>query len=160
MRASAVIRPKVRVRGGDRLKRHLAGQARASRAVDGREVDIGFKGRVAGTAALHEYGGGTIPERPVFRGAARMDGAMTHSLRESVRSVRGVPSRGELREAARAGAEGLRGAYLGARAHVRPVGPTQEARKRGTPGEGRPLVGTEGPKMVNAIRGYVDDDRA
>ena len=150
-----VARVTVKTTGGDRLKRHLAKQKRAAREANG-SIAIGFRGHVAGLAALHEYGNrsANIPERPVARPAGRDGGAMSRAVVDAV--GKGIPTAGVLREAAREGKAGLRSAYLSASGTVRPVGPTQQARKRGTPGANRPLVGTKGPRLIDHISAWID----
>ena len=57
---------------------------------------------------------------------------------------------------AEAGRETIKASYLGFRGEG--VGPAQAARKRGTVGEGRTLVGSEGPRLVERIEAKVDGE--
>ena len=156
------ISAKVSTKGGARLRAHLAEQARRSKAV-GRpdhELAAGFRGPTAGIAALHEFGepSSGIPERPVMRVASR--GAVLDAVRGKLKGAKGIPSRTDLVPVARAGGEALRAAYLAASPSLKPVGARQARRKAGTPGEDRPLVGPEGPKMIDSVSGFVGDDQA
>ena len=154
------IRVSTRTTGGGRIKAHLRERQRRARAMDGAAVSVGFKGSVAGLAARHEYGdpAAKLPERPVFRLAAREDGRMTRAVREGVRDADAPPTRGALRTVAEAGRDGLVRAFLSATGEIADVGERQARRKAGTPGEGRTLVGTEGPKMIEHVSAWVDDN--
>ena len=156
------FRVEVKTTGGGKFKRHLAEQARRSKAI-GRpdhDVAVGFKGRNAGVAYRLEFGEPStgIPERPVMRAASR------HEVKDAVegrlKDIGGVPGRSDLVPVARAGAEALRASYLSASKHLEPVGERQERRKRGTEGEDRPLVGAGGPVLIESIKGYVGDHDA
>ena len=62
----------VNIRGGDKLQRKLREMARASAALDGTVIEIGFfSGPEAGLAVMHEFGNvrTRLPERPAFRAA-------------------------------------------------------------------------------------------
>ena len=147
---------KVTTKGGARLRAHMKAQRAKARALHNAEVAIGYKGDVARLAAMHEYGSGDIPERPVIRLAARPDGSMTRGVRETVKSGKGLPGKGDLSHAALEGLAGLVRAYAAAHGRVKPVGATQQARKAGTPGAGKPLVGVKGPRMIEHASAWVD----
>ena len=156
------FRVEVSTKGGARVRRHLAEQARRSKAIarDDHTVKVGFRGPVAGIAALHEFGhpASNIPERPVLRPASR--GVVLDAVRGKLRDTSGLPKRADLYPVARAGGEALRGAYLAASPSLQAVGERQARRKAGTVGEDRPLVGPEGPKMIESASGFVGDDEA
>ena len=121
-----------------------------------KEVAVGFDSPTSRIAAMHEFGSGDLPERPVIRVAARPGGSMTRAVREATRKVKGMPTQAQARDIAKAGVKGLQRAYRAAGGTVKPVGEAQRARKRGTPGEGRVLVGTEGEVLISRIVGKVD----
>ena len=128
-----------------------------------RKTTIGFHDpRIARLAATHELGQrdekGTrkLPARPAFgRSLEELRTAYRNTLRREARGSRGAVTLPMLENAARAGVEAVKASYE-AGAPGPPVGPTQRARKAGTPGESKLLVGAKGPKLAEHVQAEVD----
>ena len=148
------------VKGGDKLKRFLRAAARSSRAKQP-TVEAGFlTPHVARLAGRLEFGDprSNLPERPAFRiakgdalkaGRADIADALGKRTREGVFVV--VDASADA--AANAMAGEIRKSYE--TFHGAPTSERQEARKRGTPGAGRQLVGHEGEKLIGHVKGRV-----
>ena len=151
------------IRGGKKLAAFFKRARRQAKRTQGIKTEIGFlEPRMATLAATHELGqrdkdgSSKMPPRPAF-GAALRD--LRQAYRTTLRkraggSIEGV-TMGMLGSAAKAGAAAVKASYERG-APGRPVGPGQAARKAGTPGEGKLLVGTEGPKLAEHVRAEVD----
>lgn len=151
--------PKTRVRGGKTLARFL----RASKKAAGKQptIDVGFHDPIVGRLASRlEFGdpNANLPERPAFRAGI---GSLKRTLPKVVGDAvakdwrRGiVVTKDEAMEVGVVARDTLKASY-----HTF-VGPglseAQAARKEGTPGEGRELVGSEGPKLIERIEATVD----
>ena len=134
--------------GGGNLKRELA-KARAAQPEV--QVDVGFKGPVASLAAAHEFGSprNALPERPAFRASL---GDLVNIVTESKATT---PD--EIAETAMQMADVVKTSYL--TFHGKPLGETQIRRKAGTPAAGTQLQGVEGPKLIEHIGAWVDDEQ-
>ena len=149
------------VKGGQRLLRKLKDLQRGVRQTPSGKVEVGYFGRVASLARAHEYGqrdrqgGVRVPARPAFHAglrAARQ--AWTNTLEKDAKAHGGMVTRDGVEAGARAVKRAIRASYL--KAPGPPVGEAQAARKRGTKGEGKLLVGTRGPKMIDHLEARVD----
>ena len=152
------------VRGGDKLRKFLRNAARSSRAPQA-TAEAGFLSpHIAGLAARLEFGDARtdLPERPAFRTAAPDAFAsgsriVAKSLGARVRDGVFAVDEADAQRAADAMAGVIRASYQSA--HFAPLSERQEARKAGTPGAGRELVGHEGEKLIRHIRGRVRKGR-
>ena len=156
--------PSSRVRGGKKFAAFVREFKRAQR--ERHVIDVGFHDRaIAALAGQLEYGNPktNLPERPAFRQGI---GDLKRSL---VGEFKGVVSAHDLKrglvfdkeDAASIGkvaAETIRSSYL--TFHGEGLSETQEARKRGTPGAGKELIGHEGPKLIGHIGAKVDGEDA
>ena len=152
------------VRGGGNLKRFLQ-NAKKSSSTKQASAEAGFlEPHVARLAARLEFGDvrSSLPERPAFRlakadagkaGARVVAKALSARVREGVFVV----DEAHARAAADAMADKIADSYR--RFHGAPTSERQEARKAGTPGAGRQLVGHEGEKLIGHIRGRVAKGR-
>lgn len=154
--------PRARIKGGRKLAAFIRDAKAASRRDAG--ATIGFHDRrIAGLAARLEFGDPktNLPERPAFRNALDAAGkaagaAMTEAAKRNARAIFSERGQRRILEAgALAGYQAIRDSYLTG-SGLKPVGEAQEARKRGTPGEGRPLVGHKGPKLIDRITIRID----
>ena len=148
------------IKGGKKLKAFLRNAARSSRKPQP-TAEAGFlEPHVARLAARLEFGDprSSLPERPAFR-MSRDDAmkagrvAIVDALGKETRTGRFAVADTAAKVAADAMAETIRGSYE--TFHGAPTSERQEARKRGTPGAGRQLVGHEGPKLIGHIKGRV-----
>ena len=151
------------VKGGKRYKRTLRNMERRGKELAATTAEVGyFEPHVAQIAMLHEFGSKPrgaprLPERPAFRGAMpAMGKAMVDAIKVEVGTGRGVPSKAALEVGARGAKEALAKSY--ANAPGPDVGPRQQARKVGTPGADKLLVGREGPKLIDHISAEVNGD--
>ena len=132
--------------GGSNLSRHIRqAKAQAGETI----VDIGFKGNVSTLAAQHEFGNRSLPERPAMR-------ASTRDLEDIVVQSKAT-SHDEIVEAGVLMRDAMRNSYLNF--HGAPLSERQRERKAGTKGEGRQLVGAEGPKLIEHIHVYLNDEQ-
>ena len=143
--------------GGHKLRASL----RAARALPNEIAgSVGFHDpHIASLAASHEYGlrgadgGVSLPERPAFRQGSRESEEV---VREATAKVKAhdmtVEVAAEIMAQAR---DTIRSAYRNF-AGVE-LGEAQEARKRGTPGAGKQLVGHRGEKLISHIEARVND---
>ena len=148
-----------RVTGGRRLKRYLREVRRkAERAPSGVAVGIVDDPHVATLAEQLEYGNPktNLPERPAFRqGVERAIPEARAAIREEAKKGGGVIDRAAAERVGEVAADEIRQAY---RSFDGPgLSEAQAARKIGTKGEGRELIGTEGPKLVDRIGSRVLD---
>ena len=148
-------------RGGKKFKRKIADLRKRDAAVTATTAEVGFhEQHVAQIAALHEFGskakdGTLLPERPAFRSAyPAMGAAMTAAIKAEGGKGKGLPSKAAIEAGARAAKDALVASYHNAPGP--PVGERQEARKAGTPGAGRLLIGAQGPRLVDHIDAQVD----
>ena len=153
--------PRTRVKGGKALAKFMRASKRAG-AAKPKEIDVGFHDRrIAALAGQLEFGNPAqnLPERPAFRsGVSDLKRSLPKVVRSAVAKnwAKGISVSHE--EAVEVGTEArdtLKAAYL---TFVGPgVGEAQESRKRGTPGEGRELVGSSGPKLIERIEARIGD---
>ena len=155
--------PRTRVTGG----RALAKFMRASKKGVGKQatIDVGFHEPIVGRLASRlEFGdpNANLPERPAFRAGI---GDLKRTLPGVVRRAVGghdfrkgiTVSQSAVVEVGTEARDTLKSAYL--TFHGPGVGPAQAARKKGTVGEGRELVGSEGPRLVSRIEAKVDGEQ-
>ena len=151
------------IRGGAKLARFIKRARASARQVEGVKTEIGFirDPKIARLAATHELGARDakgrrkLPARPAFgRSLEDLRQAYKRTLRSEARESVGSVTAPMLAAAARAGLEVVRKSYRSG-APGPPVGPGQEARKRGTAGAGKLLVGVEGPKLSEHLTAEV-----
>ena len=150
---------RVETSGGRKLAARLRSDERKVREVRGTVISVGFHDkRMASLAAILEFGDPDtrLPERPAFRLTSRGD--MLDKARAMLKAIGmrhdGPATKADLRELVIVLRDALKEGYLTFRGPG--VGERQEARKRGTVGEGRELVGAEGPKLISHIESWVD----
>ena len=151
--------PKSRVRGGKALARFM----RASKRAAGKApvVEAGFLDRhVARLAGQLEFGNPNtnLPERPAFRQGI---GDLKRTLPEVVGDAvakdwkRGiVVTKEEATEVGVAARDIIKASYMSFDGPG--LSERQAARKVGTPGADKELIGSEGPKLVEHIQSRVD----
>lgn len=152
--------PKSYIKGGHKLRRFLRNAARSSGATQA-TAEAGFLSRHdASLAARLEFGDPrtSLPERPAFRTAtkdalAAGSAIVAKSLGSRARTGNFAVDDADATRAAEAMAETIRDSYRAA--HFAALSERQTARKAGTPGAGRELVGREGEKLIARIRGRV-----
>ena len=152
------------VRGGHKLKAWLReAQTRQSKI---KKIEIGFVdeqgNNIPGIAATHEFGldraGVYIPERPAFR--LGIEAAKRETKRERIqrwRANKGYLTDADVLAIARKIHAIIKREYLTFQGTE--LSPLQKERKRGTPGEGKQLQGTEGPKLIEHVGLWVDGVR-
>ena len=148
--------------GGKRLKAFIKAKRRQVAKLQNRTLSVGFhEPQFAALAATHEFGtrdpdgSRKLPARPAFRQAAsevRKD--WKRATRKAAKALSDPKNTGEgpelkLREGAADAAESVRESY--SRFHGAPLSERQKARKSGTPGAGRQLVGHKGPRLLDRI---------
>ena len=151
--------PRTRVQGGKALVKFFRASKRADKPLG---VTVGFHDRaIAQLAGQLEFGNPktNLPERPAARqGVAAMKRTLPAVAREALGARdyrRGiVVDRDAAVTLGEAAVETLKASYLGFSGEG--VGPAQAARKAGTVGEGRTLVGSEGPRLIEHIEAKVD----
>ena len=136
------------VTGGHSLKRELAKARAAQPEVT---VDVGFKGSVSSLAAQHEFGNprSHLPERPAIRASIR-------DLENIVIESKATDHE-QFVEAGLLMRDAMKNSYLNFEGA--PLGQRQLERKRGTKYATDQLVGAEGPKLVEHVGVWVDDDK-
>ena len=153
---------KIKIKGGERLKRYIRDVQRNRDRVKGSKAEVGFFGpQIATLAATHELGtrdkdgGPKLPARPAF-GQARENvrREVRRVLREQLEGKRGMIEPAALESAALAGLEVVRESYRNAPGPE--LSERQKARKRGTPGEGKKLIGVKGPKLIGHLEARID----
>lgn len=123
----------------------------------GATVAVGFirDPLAARVAAELEFGSHALPERPAMRQSQR---EVTDAIRDVLpEGLRTLPAPAVLQEVADVAAEAMRKSYIksGQSGALAPVSAKRAERKAGTPGVGRVLVGTRGPKLIERIRAEV-----
>ena len=153
---------RIKIKGGQRLARYLAQLRHNREQLKGTKAEVGFFGpQIATLGATHELGtrgkdgGPKLPARPAF-GRARDDvrRAIRRVMREQLEGKRGMIEPAALESAALAGLEVVRESYRNAPGP--PLSERQEARKRGTRGEGKKLIGVKGPKLIGHLEARID----
>lgn len=141
--------------GGDKLMESIRESKARAAQIEATVIEVGFRDtRIATLAAQHEFGGRNVPERPAFRaGVARLDGVIA----EQQGGWSGLPDDDDIVELARGMADTIRDSYENF--HGKPLSRRQQQRKEGTPGAGRQLVGSEGPKMIGHIGAWVNGNK-
>ena len=122
-------------------------------------VTIGFHDpTISAIAVVHEFGAGKVPERPAFRiGVTVAERAWKAGLEHCVvvDKHRGVyVDHARLKALAIEVRDVIRGAYDNVQGPA--LGERQTARKEGTPGEGKLLIGHRGPKLREHINVFLD----
>lgn len=156
---------KIKIKGGERLKRYIAEVQRNRDKLRGTKAEVGFFGpQIATLAATHELGqrdrDGSVklPARPAFgRARDKVRQEFRQALRAEVEGKRGMISRDALEAAALAGLEAVRKSYMNAPGP--PLSERQQARKAGTPGEGKKLIGVKGPKLIEHLEARIDGQK-
>ena len=118
-------------------------------------VQVGYLDRsVAGIAHMHETGAGRLPKRPAFALALEdMKAAVRKEVKRQLSSGRRRAGNYTL-NAERVGqvaTAALQASYIARSKQLQPVSAQRARAKAGTPGAGRPLIGTKGPKMIRKI---------
>ena len=130
--------------------------------LEGLKLEVGFPdGYIMPLAIAHEFGArdksgkSVLPERPAFRGARKvMATAWRMQCKRIMREVsKPRASRSAVLSMVRSAVREQRDILVKSYEtfHGVPLSERQEARKRNTPGEGKQLVGHEGPKLVEHI---------
>ena len=148
-----------RVRGGKVLARFF----RASRRAAGKQaiVDVGFTDpHIGRLAARLEFGdpNANLPERGAFRGGvATLRRTLGGEVRDAVSGTdwkRGIVVTDTAVEEV-----GVEARDTIKRSYLTFVGPglseSQEARKRGSQGAGRELIGSQGPRLISHIEARI-----
>ena len=158
-----------RVRGGEKLAKLIKkGKQAARRGFPKIEVGFADDRFVVMVAVQNEFGAqfenASIPERPAFRAALpEMNRRVHEYIKKNVRPAHSVLRHGQMitdaqaREIALTARDAVRESYLSFEGEA--LSETQEARKRGTPGAGRQLIGHRGPRLVEHIHAYIDGER-
>ena len=121
---------------------------------------IGFHDRrMAGLAATHEFGSSKTkpptPERPAFRnGVSQAKDALGPVMRRSFEGAMLLRGKVSLERAALTVLREIESAYQSPGGP--PLSERQEKRKAGTPGRGKKLVGTRGPKLLSHLSARVN----
>ena len=122
-------------------------------------IEVGIKDqerRIAPLAMQLEFGNvrTRLPERPAFRaGVERLPGV----IQEHQATWSGMPTQEQLAALAVDMRDTIRESYLNF--HGLPLSERQRERKEGTPGAGKQLIGHEGPKLVEHIGSWVNDNK-
>ena len=155
-----MVKVRASMTGGNKLKARLRSDQRRDREVHGKVISVGFHDkRMASLAAILEYGEPqtNLPERPAFRLTSRgdmLDKARAKLLEIGKRPGEGIATSADLRELAVLLRDALKAGYL--TFHGVGQSARQERRKQGTKGEGRELVGAQGPKLIEHIEAWVN----
>ena len=153
-----VAKVSVRVRGGDKLRQFLRDKQRAVAEHPGHKVEVGFDDlRVAPLAARLEFGDArfNLPPRPAFRDALPdMYKVAGEVAAREIRRAGGVLDYAGAVAVALAARDVVRDSYLNFKGPG--LSERQAARKAGTRGAGKELIGSEGPKLISRIHGFVD----
>ena len=151
--------PRTRVSGGKKLAAFFRASRKAANKP--KAVDVGFLDpHVGRLAARLEFGdeNASLPERPAFRGGVE---TLKRTLGGVVRdAVSGADWKQGITIPSTAVEEvGVEARDTIKRSYETFVGPglseSQEARKRGTPGAGKELIGSEGPRLVSRIKARI-----
>ena len=148
--------PSSRVRGGKAWKRFTTNTHRAARTTEP-VVEVGFLDRrISILAGRLEFGdpASDLPERPAFRqGVEDLKRAFPALWTKTMRAK--DLTKGVVVDEQDLVAVGLAARDILRRSYETFTGPglseRQEKRKRGTVGEGRELVGHEGPKLIGHL---------
>ena len=140
--------------GGENLSRHI----REAKANAGETlVEVGFKDpQIAPLAVAHEFGIARVnlPERPAFRaGVARLPDVIAGQQA----GWTGAPTHEQLVDLALAILDTIKTSYL--EFHGAPLSERQRERKEGTPAAGTQLQGVEGPRLIEHLGAWVNDDK-
>ena len=152
--------PSTRVKGGKNLARFLRNTTRAARAMP--TIEVGFLDRrIQVLAARLEFGDpdSRLPERPAFRqGIADLERALPGLWHDALGGQdwrRGlVVSESAAVKVALAARDVLRRSYEGFSGPG--LSEWQEARKAGTQGAGKELVGARGPRLIGHLEARVN----
>ena len=150
---------RVKTRGGKKFTAFMDLSRKQMKELGDTNIEAGFKGRVAPLAKALEFGipRSNVPERPAFRQA--LPDVVRDTRSQAKRRVRfGGKGRYSIENATEAMAGAAQDAIIKSyeAGDTTPVGEVQEARKRGTKGDGQPLTGSRGPKLIGHIGAWVD----
>lgn len=155
---------KIKITGGAKLARYIAELRRNREQLKGTKAEVGFFGPpIATFAATHEYGrrgkdGTKVPAWPAFgRARPEVRREFRRALRGEVAGKRGLITPQALEVAALAALEVVRESYRSAPGPE--LSERQQARKVGTPGEGRKLVGARGERLIQHLQARVEHRR-
>ena len=150
-----MIKPTVKTKGGNKLKRWMAEKQREAGRIT---IEVGFRDeRIAPLAAQLEFGNSStrLPERPAFRQALpAIRKVALETARPYIRANRGTLSYEGAVRVAVAARDVLRQSYLDFEGPG--LSEWQIERKRGSPGAGQELIGSKGPKLVEQIKAWVN----
>ena len=148
---------KIKIRGGAKLARYIAELKANRQQLRDTKAEVGFFGpQIATLATLHEYGrrgkdGTRVPARPAFgRARPEMRQEFRQAMRGAVEGKRGLITPQALEVAAVRALEVVRESYRSAPGPE--LSERQQARKVGTPGEGRKLVGVRGERLIGHLQ--------
>ena len=158
---------RVKTTGGRRAAKYVQTRRALLAMLEGLKLEVGFPdGYIMPLAIAHEYGArdksgkSVLPERPAFRGARR---EMNRAWRRQSKAIMRAVSKPRasrtavlamVRFAVKEQREILVRSYE--RFEGEPLGERQRARKAGTPGEGKQLTGTRGPRLIGHLSAWVD----
>lgn len=155
------IGSRIKIKGGEKLKRYIAEVNRNRQKLRHTKAEVGFFGpQIATLAATHEYGrrprdGTIVPARPAFgRARPEIRQEFRRELRGEVAGKRGLITPQALEVAAVRALEVVRDSYRSAPGPE--LSERQQQRKRGTPGEGRKLVGVKGERLIQHLEARID----
>ena len=150
------FRAKITTTGGKRLAAKVKEHERATNRLRNIVVEVGFRDRrMAVLAGRLEYGDPStnLPERPAFRlGALRV-----RRVVQGMVAGKGLMTASVARDIAIAARDTLRQAYR--EYHGPGLSARQKSRKRGSRFADDELIGSEGPKLIGHIHGYVNGER-
>ena len=157
------ISGKIKIKGGQKLARYLLKAKRNNEKLRETKAEIGFlEPRISTLAALHELGqrgrDGVVPARPAFGDSvAEVRAAVKRALRAEAKGAPGLIDPAAMAAAAAAGLREVVKSYQSAPGPE--LSERQEARKRGTPGEGRKLVGSRGERLIGHLQARVSGQK-
>ena len=152
----------VKQTGGARLRRYIAERRPLISWLDSLDLRVGFPdGFIMPLAILHEFGHreSGLPMRPAFRaGLIKMRPAWKRRCKAILREASKPDAhKATLRTMIRAAMAEQK--ILLVRSyesyHGAPLSERQQARKAGTPGEGKQLTGSEGPRLIGHISAWI-----
>ena len=152
----------VKQTGGARLRRYIAERRPLISWLDSLDLRVGFPdGFIMPLAILHEFGHreSGLPMRPAFRaGLLKMKPAWRRRCRAILRvASKQDANKATLATMVRVAVQEQKAILVqsyhefeGAKLSER-----QQARKAGTPGEGKQLTGSEGPRLIGHISAWI-----
>ena len=161
---------RVKTTGGRRAAKYVQTRRELLAMLENLKIEVGFPdGYIMPLAIAHEYGArdksgkSVLPQRPAYRSARpEMRRAWRRQCKAIMRAVsKPRASRSTVLAMVRSAVREQRDILVKSYEtfHGVPLSERQEARKRNTPGEGKQLVGHEGPKLVEHIEARESDGR-